>query len=153
MNQAKDFLKMLFDSIPFEKGNAYSLLRSTWKEVVGEDIAAYSEVEDLVSTKLVVKVFHPGIKQLLQLKYRGVLSSLQQKYPELEIKSIQFRLAPRGMPSSVGKSAMPVKKEIPEEKDDGIRFDEVPEGELKEQFSRLREALEKKFDNGKDSQS
>jgi len=77
-------------------------LFSSWTQILTEvwsgteDIppaAAHSRIRELERGQLQVEADHPGWIQILQTKQEAILSALQRKYPELDIKSISFRLS------------------------------------------------------------
>jgi hypothetical protein len=61
-----------------------------------EDIpaaAVHSRIKELERGTLVIEADHPGWIQILQTKQRGILSAVQRRYKELDIRGIAFRLS------------------------------------------------------------
>jgi len=61
-----------------------------------EDIPAaaiHSRVKELERGILLIEADHPGWVQILQTKQGGLLSAVQRRYPELNIRSITFNLS------------------------------------------------------------
>ena len=61
-----------------------------------EDIpaaAVHSKIKELERGTLVIEADHPGWIQILQTKQRGLLSAVQRRYRELDIRGIAFRLS------------------------------------------------------------
>ena len=61
-----------------------------------EDIpaaAVHSRIRELERGILLVEVDHPGWIQILQTKQSGLLSAVQRRCPELNIRGIAFRLS------------------------------------------------------------
>ena len=105
-------------------------LFSSWSQIVTEAwprsedvpaVAAHSKIREFERGLLIVEADHPGWIQILQTKQAALLSAAQRKYPELDIRSIAFRLS-RGplAPSPALTAEAPEKKEDPEK-------NEVPE--------------------------
>lgn len=92
MDKAGDLLDKLpfFENVDQKSGKIYSRMFKSWERIVGPKLADYSRIVDLNHKTLVVEVDHPGIIQLLQMKYSQILSNLKNKYPELEINDIRM---------------------------------------------------------------
>ena len=92
-----------------EKAQQNAGLFSSWPQIVKEvwpntadpdqnadDIpaaAAHSKIRELERGLLTVEADHPGWVQILQIKQGELLSAVKRKYPELDIRSISFRLS------------------------------------------------------------
>ena len=108
-----DLFKHHFEPGFIETARSTSGLFSSWSAVVAElfpnqgtvstaldseedDIpaaAVHSRIRNLDRGLLLVEVDHPGWIQLLQTKQAGLLLALQRRYPDLDIRSIAFRLS------------------------------------------------------------
>ena len=55
--------------------------------------AVHSRIRELERGVLLVEADHPGWIQILQTKQRELLSAVQRRYPELNIRGIAFRLS------------------------------------------------------------
>jgi len=114
MRKAGDIITELFRE-RFGEGfmeNARSTadLFSSWGQVVtevwarterkteseSEDIpaaAVHSRIRELERGVLLVEADHPGWIQILQTKQAALLSAIQRRYPDLDIRAIAFRLS------------------------------------------------------------
>jgi hypothetical protein len=69
-----------------------------------EDIpaaAVHSRIKELERGTLVIEADHPGWIQILQTKQRSLLSAVQRRYKELDIRGIAFRLSREPFSSDV----------------------------------------------------
>lgn len=152
-------LRAFFDDETVGKGKRYANVFGGWRQVAGERFAAHSRIVEIERNFLVVEADHPGWIQLLQLRQSQLLSSVQHRFPELELKGIVFRLA-KEIQNSSGRvdavsdlRALPEKAEEQEGKDvDGDDTLEpldvaLPEGEFKDSLERLRTAVEERARN------
>ena len=90
-----DFFREKFGPQFMETARSTSGLFSSWARVV-EDIpaaAAHSRIRELERGILLVEADHPGWIQILQTKQGELLSVVQSRYPELDIRGIAFRLS------------------------------------------------------------
>ena len=86
-----------------ENAQSNTGLFSYWAELVAEvwphenppSVAAHSRIKELERGVLLVEADHPGCVQILQTKQVEILSAVQKKYPNLEIRSITFKLSRR----------------------------------------------------------
>ena len=110
MRKAGDILTALFQnslgSEFIENARSSASLFSSWQKIVAEvwpsgtggskdDIpaaAAHSKIRELEKGLLLVEADHPGWIQILQTKQSELLSAVQRRYPELNIRGIAFRL-------------------------------------------------------------
>ena len=93
-----------------ENARSTSGLFSSWAQVVAEaclcattktehgseDIppaAVHSRIRELERGVLLVEADHPGWIQILQTKQTALLSAVQRRYPDLDIRAISFRLS------------------------------------------------------------
>ena len=90
MKSARDLIAALFDEQTGVLADRYSSLFSGWRQIAGVDIAAHSAVKDLQNGALLIEVDHPGWVQMIRLKERSILMSIQKRYPELEIRVIKI---------------------------------------------------------------
>ena len=70
--------------------------RPFYSEQETEDIpaaAAHSQIRELELGVLLVEADHPGWIQILQTKQGELLSAVQRRYPEMDIRGIAFRLS------------------------------------------------------------
>jgi hypothetical protein len=71
--------------------NASSLFRS-WRDLVGQDVAALSRIVDVDNGCVIVAADHPGWLQLIQMKRSAMLKKIRISYPELNVKDMRFFL-------------------------------------------------------------
>jgi hypothetical protein len=64
-----------------------------WAQIVGERLAAHSRISEIERGIVIVEAEHPGWIQVLQLRQSDILESLRQRFPELGLRAIVFRLA------------------------------------------------------------
>jgi hypothetical protein len=86
-------LRAFFDDEQIRKGGEYADFFSSWKSIAGLREAGHSRVAEVDKGVLIVEVDHPGWIQLLQLKQSSILATAQERFPELKLRSIAFRLA------------------------------------------------------------
>ena len=110
MRKAGDIIVSLFrdefgdDFI--ESARSSTGLFSSWAQVVtelwsqGRDspedipaVAVHSRIRELERGELLVEADHPGWIQILQTKQAELLAAVQRRYPELDIRTIAFRLS------------------------------------------------------------
>ncbi|MCA1754644.1 MAG: DUF721 domain-containing protein [Spirochaeta sp.] len=92
MKKAGDILKTFFDRSVLAEGEKYLRFFGAWDQIVGPDLSAHAKAIDIVHASVVVEVDHPGWLQLLQLRERNVLKSLHQRFPDLKITGMRYRL-------------------------------------------------------------
>jgi len=116
MKKAGDIITALlrerFGSEYIDAARATTGLFSSWVQIVNEtwsqsgqensdspgffDIpaaAVHSRIKELERGILLIEADHPGWIQILQTKQSGLLSAVQRRYPELNIRGIAFRLS------------------------------------------------------------
>ena len=140
-----DLFKDRFGPGFMDKARQNAGLFSSWNKIVAEawpasyglskdDIpaaASHSQIRELERGLLLIEADHPGWIQILQTKQRELLSAVQRKYPELNVRGIAFRLS-RGPFSAIPAAAMPA-MDMPVTKQDGRDY---------ESASRNKDALE-----------
>lgn len=93
IKDAKALLAAFFDEEKRRRGGMYAEFFSSWRIIVGERLAAHSRVVEVEKGTLIVEADHPGWIQLLQLKQTAILAATAVRFPELELRSIVFRLS------------------------------------------------------------
>jgi predicted nucleic acid-binding Zn ribbon protein len=109
MRKAGDIISALFKEQFghefIETARASAGLFSSWTRIVTEvwprnpdseipAAAVHSRIRELERGILLVEADHPGWVQILQTKQSDLLSAVQRRFPELEIRGIAFRLGP-----------------------------------------------------------
>lgn len=125
-------------------GRAQAFFRS-WRELVGEKIAAHSRIVDVDRGAVIVEVDHPGWSQQLQFRKAAVLTTLARSYPELNIKTLVIRVVtecdiPYKRPEvAVGEGVARVQ----EEKQPDVPVNDSLDDPLKDVLARLKESIKK----------
>ena len=141
--KASDLINVLFDGFNtpgMEKANAF--FRS-WKELVGEKIAAHSRIVDVSRGAVIVQVDHPGWSQQIQFRKAAILASLSRNYPELGIKTLVIRVVAECDPpykrpeTTIGEGVPRSKEEVQAD----IPINQQLNDELKDVLSRLKESI------------
>lgn len=96
IKDVSSLLSAFFDEEKLKRGERYSDFFQSWTAIVGSRLAAHSHVADVDKGFLVVEAEHPGWIQLLQMKQSSILEEIAQRYPELGLRGIVFRLASKG---------------------------------------------------------
>jgi len=78
-----------FDSAGMAQANSFV---KSWKEIVGDKIAAHSKVIDVDRGTVIVEVDHPGWSQQIQFCKKQIVTGLSRSYPELQIKNVIMRV-------------------------------------------------------------
>jgi hypothetical protein len=63
-------------------------------------VAVHSRIKELERGILLIEADHPGWIQILQTKQGRLLSAVQRRYPELNIRGVAFRLSREPFPST-----------------------------------------------------
>jgi predicted nucleic acid-binding Zn ribbon protein len=99
MRKAGDVLSAFFDEGTLEKAKKFGELFSPalWAGLLESNGLAqgvpHSRIVELEKTVLLIEADHPGWIQLLQTKQKGLLQSIQRRFPELSLTGISFRLS------------------------------------------------------------
>lgn len=91
--RAGDIIKSIFEKITPAKGEKYHEFSSVWTEIVDEELAFHVKPEDISNGVLLLRADHPGWIQKIKMKERDILSSVNGRYPELEIKKIKISVS------------------------------------------------------------
>jgi len=100
VRQAGDILRLFLDQNTAEKAEVYQGFFSGWEKIVGERLAAHSQVKDLQNGIVVVEVEHPGWIQMIQLKQAQLVELLRRRYPDLQIRGLRLQLPWKGYSAS-----------------------------------------------------
>jgi hypothetical protein len=96
MKRAGKLLSAFFERNNIQDTQGYVDFFQSWHRIVGVDLAAHSDAVDIRNHALVVEVDHPGWMQKLHMQRERILKTLQQRYPNLEIRNIHFTLVEEG---------------------------------------------------------
>lgn len=91
MKKASDLINAMMEGLFKDnmQREAVSLF-SAWQDIAGINEGSHSRIEEIENGIVYVKVDHPGWMQKLEFKKKKILKTMQNKYPELAIKSIRF---------------------------------------------------------------
>ena len=84
-HKAGDILKELFNRIVPENAEGYSRFFSGWAILAGEETAFHVHPKDIINGTLVLESDHPGWSQRIKMREEGLLRSIRDEYPELNI--------------------------------------------------------------------
>lgn len=90
MKKAGDILNIYFDEIQKKEGEEYSNFQNLWEKIAGEKIGLNSKIYDVEDGKLIIEIDHPGLKQLIMLKEKAIIRTIQKDFPQLNVKKIKF---------------------------------------------------------------
>jgi hypothetical protein len=93
MKHARDIIRAIFDESHARQAENYSELFDGWRAIAGDDIASHSRIVDITDGTVLVEADHPGWLQMISLKERGFVITLQKKYPSLGIARLRVRTA------------------------------------------------------------
>lgn len=95
---ASDMIAKLFANLAPQAAEANKVVNA-WKSTVskvhgvGEQLAAHTRVIDIKDGVLSIETDHPSWSQLLQLHSDFILKGLTFKIPEMEVRTLVFRIA------------------------------------------------------------
>jgi len=92
MKKVGDLLGVFFDDEILKTAKGYSAVFTSWRNIVGERLAAHSRIVELEKAVLVIEADHPGWIQLLQLEQAKILENVKRMFPDLEINAMSMRL-------------------------------------------------------------
>jgi hypothetical protein len=84
------------------------IVKEVWPQLMQDDdagfddipaVAVHSRIKELERGILLIEADHPGWIQILQTKQSKLLSAVQRRYPELNVRGIAFRLSREPFPS------------------------------------------------------
>lgn len=137
---------LLKDSANITNGWKYVLssIKSRNNKNIGELLISHTRVIDLKNGILLVETDHPGYIQTLQMYNSYIIRGMNKKYPELEIKTLSFRLKGTNFELKDIKEKTNEEKYTEEEIESKttIRSD-LPE-ELKIKFEELKKEIKKR---------
>jgi hypothetical protein len=92
IKSVSELLSSFFDQDTVKKGELYSSFGHSWKTIAGSRLGEHSHPVDIKHGILIVETEHQGWMQLLQLQQDKMLEETQQRFPDLGIRGIAFRL-------------------------------------------------------------
>ena len=154
--KVEEIISNIFENISTDKMNDNLNMISSWKSVlmsinsrtnknIGNLLVSHTKVIDLKNGILLVETDHPGYIQILQMYKSYILRGLKQKYPELEINCLSFRLKGTDVKlHDVEKNTESQKIEKKQRENVNIEIKKDLPDELKDIFSKLKEEIENK---------
>ncbi|MFW5843453.1 MAG: DUF721 domain-containing protein [Spirochaetota bacterium] len=139
---------------------------SQWHGLVGTDLAAHADPVDIKNGALYLEVDHPAWLQRLHAKQAEILEAIQDRFPNLGIEQLCFRMAreetgsPDPLPKNVPPAGNPFADQTPAPEtgpDSAPRraaaaappsenaseaLERLPESNLKRSLERLKDHLE-----------
>jgi hypothetical protein len=121
MRKAGDILSALFnekfDPVFLRKAKTTAGLFGSWAAITEEagiaSAASHSRISELEHGILLIETDHPGWRQILQTTQGQLLSTVQRRCPELEIRGIAFRLSRDPLTFLAAAEAAEIPAEIP----------------------------------------
>lgn len=138
-NDVKELVNRVFENI--DNKNKPVQMINAWKQVVssiyenGPQMADHSRLVDYKNGVLLVETDHSGWTQLLQLNSKYILKGLRMKFPDLEIKSLQYRLCGQDfvLPDKIEK-----KPEIP------VQNNPIEDDEINKLFESIKNSIKER---------
>ena len=93
--RAGDILDTFFRRHNISGGKDHVSFYRSWEQIVGFDIASHTSVTDIRYSALLVEVDHPAWMQMVQLRRKQILATVQNRFPRLGVKSLNLRLVER----------------------------------------------------------
>ncbi len=115
-------INTVFSGIQLDSGGKAHKILSSWEKVLlsikaynpneGQNLVSHSRIVDLKNGVLLIEADHPGWIELLQMRKKYILKGMQMRAPELDIKTLAFRLkGNRGNLFAASSSAQDVRAE------------------------------------------
>ena len=164
--RADEIIKALFPKIDEKKFQESTMLLSGWKKIVstistdpkeraekkeqnktGLLLASHSDVVDLKNGILLVETDHPAYIQMMMMYKDYILKGLKKNYPELNIKSVCYKLKNTDVKlKDFSSNSDETSKEINENKKTKEKIDfqvdkNLPSG-LQNIFEKMKDSLE-----------
>jgi hypothetical protein len=115
IKSVSDLISTFFDRDMAAKGESYGNFRSAWSGIAGERLADHSQPVDIRHGVLIVETEHQGWTQLLMFQQERMLEEIRRRFPELEIRSIAWRLAQTPAAGRAGEQVTATARPIPAE--------------------------------------
>ncbi|MDR2193661.1 MAG: DUF721 domain-containing protein [Treponema sp.] len=106
MKKAGELLSLFFDEHTSRNAQVIAEMFTSWTAIAKEQhipsVIDHAHIVEFERHIVLIEADHPGWIQILQTKQREFLESFKQKFPELTIRGISFRLS-RGAIQARGK--------------------------------------------------
>ncbi len=93
---AAELISALISPKAAQEAGTWAKVTGAWPALAGERAAPHSRIADLENHVVTVEVDHPGWIQLLQFRQARLLEEIRDRFPALEVRALQFRLARKG---------------------------------------------------------
>ncbi|MDR2793443.1 MAG: DUF721 domain-containing protein [Treponema sp.] len=97
MKKAGDLLSLFFDEYTAYNTRRISKVFTSWAAIAKEQripaAVDHAKIVELERNIVFIEADHPGWIQILQTKQQELLESFRQRFPELTISGISFRLS------------------------------------------------------------
>lgn len=121
MEEVQNFstvISNVFNGIQLDSAGKAHRIISSWEKVLlsiksynpneGQNLVSHSRIVDFKNGVLLIEADHPGWIELLQMRKKYILKGMQMKSPDMDIKTLAFRLkGKRGNLYSFGESSAP----------------------------------------------
>lgn len=144
MQRAGDLLDAFLDRIGASDRQYASFFRN-WQRIAGERIAAHAKVSDIKNGTLIIDADHPAWVQMVMLRQRSIIDTVNSSYPDFKITSIRVRVAsadpdPESPPPRQDtEDDHPISQSEPI--DEASALSKIVDNELRESLERLRNEL------------
>lgn len=137
MRKGSDIISDILGGVQHDALRKASSLFRSWRDLVGQDIAAHSRIVDVDNGCVIVAADHPGWLQLIQMKRSAMLKKIRASYPELNVKDMRFFLDSPDSPDSADPTRNPTTLHAvrSEEGPRKYRFDEEQTEQTKDKDS------------------
>lgn len=92
MKKAAEILGRILDEKGRGKAEIYSSVFGGWGRIVGVSLAEHSRIYEIRYQNLFIEVDHPGWMQMLLMRKRKILQTVQREYPQLSIADLKIRV-------------------------------------------------------------
>lgn len=150
-----EIISNIFENISTDKMNDNLNMISSWKSVllsinsrtnknIGNLLISHTKVIDLKNGVLLIETDHPGYIQTLQMYNSYILKGLKMKVPELEIKTLSFRLKGTNFQlAEIEKQENKLKTIDKQELTKDFQVNDDLPDDLKENFNKLKKEIDK----------
>lgn len=149
---AAELISALISPKAAQAAGTWAEVTGAWAALAGDRAAAHSRITDMENHVVTVEVDHPGWIQMLQFRQARLLAEIQERFPALEVRALQFRLARKGGAAASGEPGkLPVEPRTADpgpasaaEPEAALRLDPESVGDeaLRKALSGLRDAFE-----------
>mgnify|MGYP000915962352 CR=1 FL=1 len=93
---AAELISALISPKAAREAGTWAEVTGAWAALAGDRAGAHSRITDMDNHVVTVEVDHPGWIQMLQFRQARLLTEIQERFPALEVRALQFRLARKG---------------------------------------------------------